>query len=423
MMVQLHAKIGSPTREVNPSTFELRWKTWTISGSIIAVWESYDPAQAPDPTPVVCVINAASGNVSKTIYLPKQPDEEYQPWERMEGAFHLDAFALSPDEKLLALACADQDDLVEFGVLVWLVDLECDHVVFRQVRAMSDQLQLVFSGASDVVAVHSTGIESQEDRPAEITLLQAASGETIFATPLSGSKIYPISGGTAFILPYYRIMLFQHVSSDSQFPSQLHVPAASKDPQVGGYVPHHAHVRPGMGTGGSTDYSIREQEEDAIAGLDEKSCTVCKSLTLDGGSCSPCGSLFVTLGAAGRQVVLEHWHLDFQSSSCYPHLVCSMPMSGPAKSLPRHWPEGSDPVHLLVEWHPSSGDRLLHAVAVQEGSGLIYLVNGGLHTVMQIVDLAEDAGFTGPISRLQWSPDGRALAVLAQNSVYIIAAG
>ena len=98
-------------------------------------------------------------------------------------------------------------------------------------------------------------------------------------------------------------------------------------------------------------------------------------------------------------------------------------MSGPAKNFPRHRPERSDPVHLLVEWHPSSGDRLLHAVAVQEGSGLIYIVNGRLHTVIQFVDLAEDGSFTGPILRLQWSPDGRALAVLAETSVYIIAAG
>ena len=418
MMVQLQAEVGSPGREGKPSTLELGWKTWMSSGSIIAVWDRDSALEEPDP-PVIHVINAASGEVMKTISLPEVPDEEYQPWARMEGDFHLTVFALSPNEKLLALACADQD--ADYTALVWLVDLESGHVDFREVDNQSDQLQLFFSGASDVVAVHSTLFELEEDLPVEITLLQATSGETVFATPLTGSSVLPVPGTTAFILPYYRMMLFWDVSSHSRFAFQLHVPAVSKDTQVGKYMPLHAHVRPGMG--GSTDYSTCQQEEDEIAGLDEKSCTICKSLTLDGGSCSPCGSLFVTLGAAGMQVGLEHWHLDFQSSSCHPHLVCIMPMSGPAKSLPRHWPEESDQVHLLVEWHPSSGDRLLHAVAVQEGSGLIYLVNGRLHTVMQIVDLAEDAGFTGPISRLQWSPDGRALAALSQNVVYIIAAG
>ncbi len=82
----------------------------------------------------------------------------------------------------------------------------------------------------------------------------------------------------------------------------------------------------------------------------------------------------------------------------------------------------SDRPHLLVEWHPCSAGKLLYAVAVRDGPGLVHFNNGRTHALVHSVDLAKHSSFTGPISCLKWSPDGRRLAVLAHNLVFIIAA-
>ena len=407
----------------------MRFKAWTASGSIIAVWDR-DDGVGTTQSPVICIIDAASGQVTKTISLPIQADEEFQPWERMQGDFSLDAFALSPDQNVLALACGDQD--LDYQALVWIINLVSGEVVFRQVDHQTEKFQLAFSGANDVLAVLSIGFDMDEGEGVHsvLALLQATSGAPMLLSSITGCSAYSSPGHTAFILPLPRTILFLSTqdSNDNASFKSFHVPAAAKHDRDGRYLPPHAYAGPGTSRVGAAESRNGEgarmsEDEENMAVWSPKSCRICDSRTLDAGSVSPCGRLFVTLGSAEGQAALEHWQLDFQSSSCHPHLVCMVPLGPLATSLPEPCDEKANPVHLLVDWHPSSGNRLLHAVAVQEGPGLIYIVHDCQHTVQHSVNLADHGSFTGPISCLRWSPDGRALAVLAQTSVYIIAAG
>ncbi len=378
----------------------MRWKAWTSSGTIIAVWDSDDFFGMASP--IIQVINPASGKVIQTITLPDIPGERWQPWQRMQGIFWLEAFTLSPDETVLAISCADSQK----GRLVWLVNLVSGDVTFKQANPggnVGDRLEIVFSADGCIVAVFSLG----EPGYADLALLRVATGEIVYTTSLIAETAYSCPNHSTFVLPFFRIILFQNelCSNESTSFSSIHVPAAAKDSCDAGFLPQHPHV-----SYGSTSE-------------DDPACATCAGHTLDGGSVSPCGTLFVALGSGARGLVLEHWHLDHHNRSCVPHIICTMPLGPFASGLSFYDdPEESDPLHLLVEWHPCSAGKLLYAVAVRDGPGLIHFVHGRKHALVHSMDLADHGSFTGPISCLKWSPDGRRLAVLAHNLVFIIAA-
>ncbi len=370
----------------------MRWKAWTSPGTIIAVWDVDDFFGMAQPN---IRVTDAAGKVKQTITLPDIPGEEYQPWQRMQGDFGPDAFTLSPDETVLAIACADFDTIM--AALVWLVNLVSGDVMFKQVDNNGGKVDLVFSADGCVVAVQGLC----EPPHADMALLQVANGETVYTTSLIAGNAYSCPKHNAFVLPWYRIVLFQDqlCSNESTSFSSIHVPAAAKDSEDVRCLPQHPH-------GSIHKFDL--------------ACATCASLTLDGGSVSPCGTLFVALGSAGKSVVLEHWYLDHQDSLCIPHMLFTMPFGCSAGSLSHL--EGSDPLHLLVEWHPCSAGKLLYAVAARDGPGLVHVVHGRMHALVHSVDLAKHSSFTGPISCLKWSPDGRRLAVVAHNLVFIIAA-
>lgn len=74
---------------------------------------------------------------------------------------------------------------------------------------------------------------------------------------------------------------------------------------------------------------------------------------------------------------------------------------------------------LLVAWHPLLGDRLLYAAAVEGETGMVLIVDGRAQVVLQAVDVVAH-GMTGPISKLQWSPDRSRLAVHASEHVLVM---
>ncbi len=386
--MQVLAEVGSPWSGDQGFDSGIRWMAWSASDSVVAVWDHRGHTGCP---PIIQVVDAASGKIRKSITLP---DEEIQPWERMGGSFKLRGSALSPDGNVLAVA--EEDENTASSSLVWLVSLQSGNVILKAVPRWSTTPSLSFSSNGEVVAVRATSEFTHRDMP-QLALFQVASGQLIHESCQIASSVYSSHKHTVFILPYFRTVLFGDIQSGSESFVTCHVPAAAKALADDKFLPRHAHVSKGSGK-----YI--------------QSCATCDSLTLDAGSISPCGSLFVTLGSAGQQIVLEHWHLDIQRSSCDPHLVCTMSIGRSATSLPS---ARSDPLHPLVEWHPLSAGRLLYAIAVKEGPGLIHVVHGRLHTVLHTVHLADHGISAVHITRLKWSPDGRKLVVLAKGSVYI----
>ncbi len=147
MMMQVLREIGSPWPGELDFSPIMRWKAWTASGSIIAVWDCAEFSDVANP--FIRVIDATSGKVTKTMTLPDIPGQEHQPWRRMQGKFALEAFALSPDEHVLAIACEDYDTIL--AALFWLVDLVSGEVIFKVAECGDGIMELVFSADGQVV--------------------------------------------------------------------------------------------------------------------------------------------------------------------------------------------------------------------------------------------------------------------------------
>lgn len=72
-----------------------------------------------------------------------------------------------------------------------------------------------------------------------------------------------------------------------------------------------------------------------------------------------------------------------------------------------------------MAWHPLLDGRLVYAVAVEEGDGLVYVVDGRKHAILKTIN-AFQPGTTAPVSGIQWSPDGLRLAVWTAEHLHIV---
>lgn len=233
----------------------------------------------------------------------------------------------------------------------------------------------------------------------------------IMSTPLSGWEVSSAPHDNAFILPRYRVVLFQ---DSSQAEGEQ------------GYLFHHV---PALGS--DTTYQEQHtfspwQELD-----DEKDCSTCNNVTLDNGSLSPCGSLFVTLASFGHlagHVVLEHWQLDYGRKLCTPHMVHRVHLHPRCKGLPGIISNGPEDdfddwrcVNLHVAWHPFFEGRLVYAVAVGEGDGMVHVVDGRNHAILKTINTYQPE-MAAPV-RIQWTPDGSRLAVHTAEHLHIMRYG
>ena len=335
----------------------------------------------------------------------------------MEGCFRLEQFALSPSQRLLAMAIADSSD--SESTLVWIADLEHGDVIFHEVS--NDEMpshmragRLSFSSNGQVLAVVTAGEDEVENPIASLRLLEASSAQSIVGTHVVGQQVFPAPHVTAFVLPRYRMLLFQSSCdvADGEGYIVFHVPGVGKDSK---HVEHHS-------------YALPLQKHF----FDRKHCTVCNSLPLDGGSLSPCGTLYVTLGSAGPEashVMLEHWQMDYDRKLCRPQVVRRVELGCGARELPGNTghslEEEAEAVHLHVAWHPLFAEQLIYAIAVEECMGMVHIVDGCTLAILAMLEfVGVGLNWTdGPVSQIVRSPDGSKLAVRTGCGVHIVAFG
>ena len=238
---------------------------------------------------------------------------------------------------------------------------------------------------------------------AGLWLLCASSGQPKLITYETGRHGFPAPHDETFLLPKYRTVVFQ---------------GSCNADDGGGYVLHHV---PAICRDGkySLQHPFTHIDEDDMeeTPVDYQNCNLCNSLTLDNGSLSPDGSLFVTLGSAStavHHVLLEHWQIDYKRKLCNPPVIHSLDLGAKSYGLacsPCYDYDGGnmDVLHLHVAWHPFCGNRLLYAVAVEEWSRTVHIIDARNHATLKAVDVAAH-GAAGPVSQLSLSCNGALMA-------------
>lgn len=278
MALQVRAEMGSPWPTQSHQGFpaELIFKTWTSTGKIVAVWQS--KAEQSTPGPIVKVYDAFCGMPEQTISLPRRA-EGWAVGHHTGGGFRQQDIVLSPSQAVLAMA---HDETWFHSGFVWLVDLRSGIVSHQEVRDIHHRSHvhktfetLSFSSDSKVLAVTAAAAMDNFTGPAaSFWLLSASSGLPIMSTGLVGRQAFSAPQVRAFILPLYRMVLFQ---------------GSCKSDDDEGYVLHHI---PAVGSNGK----YGEPHSHTRAALDPRWCSACNSMALDNGLLSADGSLFVTLG-------------------------------------------------------------------------------------------------------------------------------
>ena len=418
--MQVRAEIGCPWPEHPHHGFPpvLQFKTRTSTGKIIAVWLSNSDL----PAPVIQVVDATSGVLEQTISLPVGIYEGYGadgPWWTVD--FELTDFAMSPNQEVLAIATPTHHTWD--SSLLWLVDLQSGTVSYQNIGGDSEIYNhddigtLSFSPDGKVLAVVSGGGDSFGPKFG-LWLLSATSGQPVMHMRLAGRRAFFAPHDAVLIVPRCRIVLFLDSwhEEDGQAYVLHHVPAGVTDTQ---HLEHHAYAPPPRD---SYDIDVYPPS---------RSCMACGNMTLEGGSFSPCGSLFVTLVSAqpeARLVGLEHWQLDHGKKLSTPHLVHEIALGSDCGAWQGDFEtlletnEDIKPLHLLVAWHPFCARKLVYAVAIGEGMRMVHIVDGCTHAVLQAIDVGAQ-GLTDPVSQLEWSPDGFRLAVRTRGHVHVLAFG
>ena len=360
LLLQMRGKLECPWPDEQDRDM-LVFKAWTSTGKIIAVWQSLEHTEAPKE-PIVWVFDAIVCKLERTIPLPIPFGPV--PWEGTDGQFHLRDFALSSSHDLLAVAVADLDT-ISYN-LVWIVDLQSGNVEFAKafdgrsrVGSHAKMGMLAFSADGSALAMVSGG-ENGIGPMSGLQLLTVSPMSLITRTRLTGQQAFPAPHDTTFILPRYRMVLFvDRINTDDGKSDILyHIPAACAGMK---FVEQHRHASPP--TQPWTDDISTDDSP-----VDGKSCTICSSWTLDGGSLSPCGALFVALGSVGldaQHVVLEHWLIDHEKSCCSPRIVQEVKLAmnhlGVSSSFERDSPSLKEELHSHVAWYPLFVGRLLYS--------------------------------------------------------------
>lgn len=421
MAVQVRADMSSPWSMQSQEGFapEPVHKAWTSTAKIIGVWQGN--AARPAPAPVISVYDAVSGELGRNISLPRVEHQTAAPWERTHGDFRLANFALSPSHEMLAVTYADRDTYD--CAFVWLVDLEsgvvsCKAVIGSNAAGHISIAALSFSSDGKVLAVLD-GIGGH------LWVLSTSSMKYVMKTRLVGKQALPAPQHAAFILPQFRMVLFQGRSNDDH----------------GGRMVFH-HVAAVCANGKHAEQHLYASDAEDMEYLHRAGCAICNSLTLDNGSFSADGHLFVTLGSAGRrarQVMLEHWQMDYERRLCNPHAVIRLDLSPGSSGLLRtpnvdFDNDEVDPLQLHVAWHPLFRDRQLYVAAVEQSlcpgmmrrihrtehrTSMVHIIDGSGQAELKAIDLSEH-GAIGPVSQLRWSPDGTMLAVRTLEHVHTV---
>lgn len=412
--------MDSPWLEQTPRILPpmLVFHAWTSTGKITAVWQSN--AAVPIPAPVVRVHDAASGVLEQTIHLPRTEHEGHELWARMQGDFCLEHWALSSTHKVLAMAL---EDLQGERTSAWLVHMESGSVNYQEVSDSSwffihgsiRKLTSSFDGQILAVFVISS-LKDAAERFAGLWLLCASPGQSILSTYETGRHGFTATHDNAFILPGYRTVFQESCNPDNGGGYILHhVPAIRRD---GRYRQQHPF----------THIDENDMEE---APVDYQNCSLWNSLTLDDGSLSPDGNLFVTLSSAGNalhHVLLEHWQMDHKRRTCQPQVVHSLDLGFSSYGLScgsicRDDDDDDDDMDTLhVAWHPLCGDRLLYAMAVVEWTGMVHIIDGRNHVTLKAIDISAH-GAAGAVCQLQWSFDGMRLGVCTSELIHVVALG